>query len=110
MTLGVASVALPWIVEVDRSRIGLSQPDGWLTLSIGVIAAGLAWRTIKAGWIASGFLAVLMGRNILLLRDSETLAPGVGLWIGTAAFAAAAVIQIVGMIQGLRSTPGGNDS
>lgn len=106
----MVSVALPWVNDAGRSLVGLSQPDGWVILSVGAIATFLAWRSIKVGWIAAGFLAVLMGRNILLLRDSDTLTPGVGLYIGAAAFAAGAAIQFAGMVKGVRSTPGGNES
>lgn len=90
--------------------MGLSQPDGWLTLLIGAIAMIAAWFEIRIGWMAAGFLAVLLGRDIVVLRDSDLAAPGVGLWIGTLAFTAAAVLQLVGMVQGMRSTPAGNDS
>lgn len=90
--------------------MGLTQPDGRLTLLIGTIAAILAWYQIRIGWIAAGFLAVLLGRNILLLSDSDSAAPGLGLWIGTVAFAAAAALQLIGMVQRRRSTLAGNDT
>lgn len=108
--LGVASVFLPWIEGPAGTRVGLSQPDGWLTLVIGSIATILAWYQIRAGWIAAGFLFVLLGRNILLLRDSDLAVPGIGLWIGAAAFAVAAALQFIGMANRHRSTLAGNDS
>lgn len=108
--LGVASVALPWIDGAGGSRVGLSQPDGWLTLLIGAIAMTLAWFQLRVGWIAAGFLAVFLGRNIFVLNGSDAAAPGIGLWIGTAAFTAAAVLQFIGMVHGLRSTLARNDS
>lgn len=108
--LGVASVVLPWINGAGGSRVGLSQPDGWLTLLVGVIAIILAWFQIRIGWMAAGFLAVLLGRDIVVLRDSDLAAPGVGLWIGTLAFTSAAVFQLVGMVQAQRSTPAGDNS
>jgi hypothetical protein len=101
---------LPWIEGASGSRVGLTQPDGWLTFLIGAIAIILAWYQIRAGWIAAGFLTVLLGRNILLLRESDSVDPGIGLWIGAAAFAVAAGFQFIGMARRQRSTLAGNDS
>ena len=48
--------------------------------------------------MAAGFLAVLLGRDIVVLRSSEAWRlPGSDLWIGTLAFTAAAVFQFIGM-------------
>lgn len=90
--------------------MGLTQPDGWLTVFIGIIATILAWYKIRIGWIAAGFLAVLLGRNILLLGDLDSASPGFGLWIGTVAFAAAAVFQFIGMVHRHRSALADNDA
>lgn len=108
--LGVASVLLPWIEEAGGFQLGLSQPDGWLTVLIGIPAIILAWFKIRIGWMAAGFLAVFLGRDIVVLRESDSAAPGIGLWIGTLAFTAAAVFQLIGMVQARRSTPAGNNS
>lgn len=102
-------MALPWIDGAAGSQLGITQPDGWLTLLIGTIATILAWYRIRTGWMAAGFVAVLMGRNLLMLGDLDSAAPGVGLWIGTVAFAAAAVLQLIGMVKRGRSAFAGND-
>ena len=107
--IGLASVFLPWIDGDSGSRIGLTQPDGWLTLLIGAVATILAWFKIRAGWIAAGFLTVLLGRNILILQRSESAAPGLGLWIGAVAFLAAAVLQLIELATRHRSAVTGND-
>ena len=101
---------LPWIDGDSGYRIGLTQPDGWLTLLIGGVATILAWYEIRAGWIAAGFLTVLLGRNILVLQQSEVAAPGFGLWIGSAAFGVSAVLQFIGLATRHRSTVAGDDS
>ena len=107
--IGLGSVFLPWIDGASGSRIGLTQPDGWLTLLIGAVATILAWFQIRAGWIPAGFLAVLLGRNILILQRSDSAAPGLGLWIGAVAFLAAAVLQLIGLATRHRSAVAGND-
>lgn len=101
---------LPWIDADSGSRIGLTQPDGWLTLLIGAVATILAWYRIRAGWIAAGFLAVLLGRNILVLQQSDVAGPGVGLWIGSVAFGVSAVFQLIGLATRHRSAVAGDDS
>lgn len=108
--IGLASVFLPWIDGATGSRIGLTQPDGWLTLLIGAVATILAWYEIRAGWIAAGFLTVLLGRNILVLAQAESAAPGFGLWVGAVAFGVSAVFQFVGLATRHRSTVAGDDS
>jgi hypothetical protein len=108
--IGLASVFLPWIDGATGSRIGLTQPDGWLTLLIGAVATILAWYEIRAGWIAAGFLTVLVGRNILVLAQAESAAPGFGLWVGAVAFGVSAVFQFVGLATRHRSTVAGDDS
>ena len=74
--IGVASVLLPWIDGASGSRIGLTQPDGWLALLLGAVAVILAWYQIRAGWIAAGFLTVLLGRNILSYNSLRLRRPG----------------------------------
>ena len=110
LAVGLASVFLPWIDGASGSRIGLTQPDGWLTLLIGAVATILAWFQIKSGWIAAGFLAVLLGRNILILQRSDSAAPGIGLWLGALGFLAAAVLQLIAMATRHRSAVAGDDS
>ena len=108
--IGLASVFLPWIDGASESRIGLSQPDGWMTLLIGAVATILAWYQIRAGWIAAGFLAVLLGRDILVLQQSEAAAPGYGLWVGAVAFGVSAVIQLIALVTRHGSTVASHDS
>lgn len=104
--IGVGSVVLPWINVGDGSRAGFTQPDGRLTLLIGLVAVLLAWRKVRAGWIAAGFLAVLNGRNLLVLNEPGGASAAFGLWIAAAAFAASAAVQIATLITGIRSRAG----
>ena len=108
--IGLASVFFPWIAGPSGSQIGLTQPDGWLTLLIGAVAAILAWYQIRVGWIAAGFLTVLLGRNILVLQRTDAAEPGYGLWIGTVAFGVSAVYRIIGMVTRHRSAVARDDA
>lgn len=101
---------LPWIDGPSGSRIGLTQPDGWLTLMIGALATILAWFQIRAGWIAAGSLTVLLGRNILVLQQSDSAAPGFGLWLGAAAFGVSAVSQLIALVTRHGSAVASDDS
>lgn len=98
---------LPWVVDDQGSRLGLTQPDGLLTLIGGTIALALAWRGVSFGWIVSGFLAVLLGRDILSLVETPEARPGVGLWVGAIAFTLAAGLQLAGLVRS-RLTPDQN--
>jgi hypothetical protein len=97
---------LPWVVDSDGGRSGVSQPDGLLTLMGGAVALALAWRRVAIGWIVSGFFAVLLGRDILTLTEVPSARPGAGLWVGASAFAAAAVVQFVELVRSRRTAAG----
>jgi hypothetical protein len=100
---GVVSVALPWISVGDGSRPGFTQPDGRLTLLVGLLAVLLAWKRVRAGWIAAGFLAVLNGRNLLVLDEQGGASAAFGLWIAAVSFAVSAAVQVATLITGIRS-------
>ncbi len=93
---------LPWIVDDRGSRLGLSQPDGLLTLIGGTAAMALAWRRVAFGWIVSGFLAVLLGRDVVTVVQSPAAHPGAGLWLGALAFTVAAIIQLLTLVRSRR--------
>lgn len=90
---------MPWVVDDRGSRIGLTQPDGLLTLIVGTLALALAWRGLAFGWIVSGFVAILLGRDLLKLIDFPSARPGFGLWLGAIAFTIAVLIQFVGLVR-----------
>ena len=104
--VGVVSVALPWISGGDGFRPGFTQPDGRLTLVIGLGAVLLARKRVRAGWIAAGFLAVLNGRNLLILNEPGGASAAFGLWISAVSFAASAAVQISTLITGIRLRAG----
>lgn len=101
------SVLLPWVIDARGTRIGLTQPDGLLTLLVGTLALALAWRRIAFGWIVSGFVAVLLGRDLLKLIDFQSARPGFGLWLGAIAFTIAALIQFLGLARASLRRGGG---
>lgn len=68
----------------------------------------LAWRRVPFGWIVSGFLAVLLGRDVLTVVQSPAASPGVGLWLGALAFTVAAAIQLTDLIRTRGSTASGH--
>ncbi len=100
---------LPWLQGGAGSGIGISQPDGLLTLIVGAGAMWTAWRGLSAGWIVSGFLAVVLGRDISRLFDNPDVGPASGLWIGATAFAAASIMQLVGLGARVRSVARSDD-
>lgn len=95
---------LPWITDDRGSSLGLSQPDGLLILIGGTGAMALAWRRVPFGWIVSGFLAVVLVRDVVTLLRTPAGSPGAGLWLGAIVFTMAAIIQLVGLIRSRRTT------
>lgn len=89
------TVLSPWVIDDRGSHLGLSQPDGLLTLFVGSLALAVAWRGLAFGWIVSGFLAILLGRDLMKLIDFPSARPGFGLWLGAIAFTIAALIQFL---------------
>ena len=96
-------MVLPWLVDDGGSQLGLDQPDGRLTIVVGTLALILAWYQVRIGWMAAGFLAAVLIRDIYLASQLGSVSAGYGLWLGAVAFTVAAALQVVRLVRNIRS-------
>lgn len=102
----MVSVFLPWLVDDTGSYLGIDQPDGRLTLAVGLVGLILAWYKVRIGWMAAGFVGAVLIRNLFLLNDLDSASAGFGLWLGAISFTIAAALQLTRLIQSVRSAVG----
>ena len=99
----MGSVLLPWLVDDGGAYLGIDQPDGRLTVIVGIGALILAWYQIRIGWTAAGFLAAVLIRDLYLASQLGSVSAGYGLWLGAVAFTVAAALQVVRLVRNIRS-------
>jgi hypothetical protein len=87
-------VLLPWVVAPNGNLLGISQPDGRLTLLLGVASLILVWYRVRVAWLVAGFLTVFLVRNIWFLGRMDEADPGWGLWLSAVAFCLAAGVEV----------------
>lgn len=87
---------LPWATgDVSGvSEPGVELDAGRLVLLVGLLTIGLIHIGFRPAWIGGGFMVAVLVKEILDVSDQAHVSPGIGLWLGALA-AAAAVAALV---------------
>jgi hypothetical protein len=93
LALTAATTLLTWTSRDGVDSWGLAHDDGFLVVLASVIGVVLVTKRIKAAWIAPGFVAVLLIRDINRVRGTD-FDVGFGLWLGTGLALLATVLLI----------------
>jgi len=93
LALTAATTLLTWTSRNGIDSWGLAHDDGFLVILASAVGVVLVTRRIKAAWIAPGFVAVLLIRDISRVRGTD-FDVGLGLWLGTVLALLAAVLLI----------------
>lgn len=109
LLLVVVAIAmfLPWATG-DVS--GLSEPGveldaGRLVLIISLLTIGLIHIGFRPAWIGGGFTVAVLAKEILDVNDQAHISPGIGLWLGALAAAAAVATLVWDMFANVQAAP-----
>lgn len=101
MAIAAAATFLPWhTIATDGSTEtvqGITVNDGQLVLVVSLATTGLIQAGWRPAWIGAGFAGAVMARRMLEGEIDTTS----GLWIATAACAAAAVLLVWNLFAGV---------
>ncbi len=117
MVLAALAMFLNWAsVDVDDSLVGPTSAqsesvsgfdvnEGQLVFIVSLVTVGIIQLGVRAAWMGSGFVVAIAGRQLLDYLGEDFIDPGVGLWIGTLAAIAAAVLLLMDMVANVERAP-----
>ena len=108
LALTALTTLLTWTSRDGVDSWGLAHDDGFLVILAAVVGTALVSYGIRAAWIAPGFIAALLIRDINRVRATD-FEVGIGLWAGLALALLAAVLLIGDLLLGIErpATPVG---
>ena len=103
LALTALTTLLTWTSRDGVGTWGLGHDDGFLVVLAAVVGIALVSYGIKAAWIAPGFIAALLIRDINRVRATD-FDVGTGLWAGLALALLAAVLLIGDLLLAIQRT------
>ena len=96
---------LPWQTGTDEDAAesvqGINADKGQIVLVVCLVTIGLIQVGWRPAWIGAGFAGAIMVREILYLSGDGGPDPASGLWIASAACAAALVLLVWDLFAGV---------